>query len=421
MSGDTIDGQRGWRVTTATAAWMLTALAGIAPGALAERADDRTYAVTKVKELDSDLVKVRENAEDALRGWSRNQTDRVLSLIEPAASAEQRDRLLSLARSVFDSSPRGAMGVSFGYGVQQFGGVDEEVFEGGIPIRATTPGFDSDRVLKAGDVLVSIDGVPVRTVSEARIQIISHDAGQVTRVEVEREGKVLQLSLRLGKWSDLWGRNARGQGGNDVTPAQMDGAFRARLARVNPGLLALDTRPTLRPVPGALAWAEGERLADDPLEKVVLLPETGNLRLGPGIGPGLGENRRQVTRIGIDGRPQRVELDSNGNATVADLRGSGGPRDKVTTPPGDAELRTSRAQVRRGNLNPEMLDDIRLLQLQRSALEQQANLWREQLKDRRLDAEIRRGMQLMLDKIEGDIAALDAQIDRMQRRGNRNP
>ena len=393
------------------AAGCVAALNVAAGAALADRVDDRDFAVMKVKELDSDLVRVRENAEDALRSWARNQTDRVLSLIEPGATAEQRDRLLSLARSVFESSARGAMGVSFGIvNNGQFGNFDEEVFDGGIPIDGPVKGFDSERVIKPGDLLLSIDGVRVRTNIEARVQIVSHDAGQVVRLEIEREGKVLQLPLRLGNWGDL---NAT-RGGRELSTEQKDAAFRSRLARVNPALLTLDTKPVLRPVPGAMAWNEGERLANDEQEKVVRIPESNNLRIGPGV------QRQQVIQIGVDGNVQRLNLDGDGNPTVAELKSSGVPRDVVSESPTDAELKPARTTRRSTGLNPEALIDIRQLEFQKGGLEQQAAILREQIKDRQIDADMRRGLSMMLQRIENDIAIIDAQIARRQRE-NRKP
>lgn len=414
MSGGTAYRQSGlacaMRRTVMRAAGCVAALTVAAGAALADRVDDRDFAAAKVKELDSDLVRVRENAEDALRSWARNQTDRVLSLIEPGASAEQRDRLLSLARSVFETSARGAMGVSFLPVNAQFGNFDEEVFDGGIPIEAPVKGFDSERVIKPGDLLLSIDGVRVRTNIEARVQIVSHDAGQVVRLEIEREGKVLQLPLRLGNWGDL---NAT-RGGRELATEHKDAAFRSRLARVNPALLTLDTKPVLRPVPGAMAWNEGERLANDEREKVVRIPESSNLRLGPGV------QQRQVIQIGVDGVQQRLNLDGNGNATVAELKPTGVPREAVSEAPNDAELKPTRSVRRTGGLNPEAMGDIRLLELQKGGLEQQAAIVREQIKDRQIDADMRRALSTMLQRIENDIAIIDAQIVRRQRE-NRKP
>ncbi|HEX8877878.1 MAG TPA: PDZ domain-containing protein [Phycisphaerales bacterium] len=379
--------------------------------AWAERADDREFAAAKVKELDSDSVRVRENAEDALRAWCRNKTDRVLSLIEPGASAEQRDRLLSLAREVFEASPRAAMGVSFGVGNVQFGNFEEEVFDGGIPIAGPVKGFDSENVLKPGDLLLSIDGVRVRTNAEARVQIISHDPDQVVRLEVERDAKVLQLPLRLGNWGNL---NVANRGvTREISRPERDAAWRARLARTNPALLTLDTKPVLRPVPNAAAWNEGERLANDQRENVVRIPESGNLRLNPGM-----DQPRRVVQIGIDGNVQRLDLGEDGNPTVADLHSGGVPRGTVSETPSDADLRPQRSRSRVGNLNADA-GDLRMLEIQRMGFEQQANILREQLRDRKLDPDTRRGLGLMLERIETDIAGLDAQIERRQR--NRRP
>lgn len=397
------------RTTAAIAAGCAAALMLGAGVARADRVDDREFASARVKDLDSDLVRVREGAEDALRAWCRNQTDRVLSLIEPGASAEQRDRLMSLAREVFDNSPRGAMGVSFGLTNGPFGNIEEEVFDGGIPIQGPIEGFDSMNVLKPGDLLLSIDGVRVRTNIEARVQIVSHDPDQVVRLEIERDGKVLQLPLRLGNWGNLNARSRGIRGTQDLSPLDRDAAWRARLARTNPALLTLDTRPVLRPVPGAGAWNEGERLADDPRERVVRIAESGNLRMGPGL------EQRQIIQIGIDGNQQRLNLDGDGNPTVAELKGSGVPREAVSEAPNDAELKPTRAPVRRGNLGADALGDIRRLELEKGGLEQQAGMLREQMRNPRLDDNVRQGLSLMLQRIENQIEAIDAQIDRTQR------
>ena len=108
----------------------LALLAGVvccAGWSLADRPDDAAFAAARVRELDAEDVRTRERAEDSLRGWCRGQVDRILTLIDAGASAEQRDRLLSLARTVFDASPRAAMGVSFGVANVAFGLQEEEL------------------------------------------------------------------------------------------------------------------------------------------------------------------------------------------------------------------------------------------------------------------------------------------------------
>jgi hypothetical protein len=395
-----------------------TAIASVACCAawsLAERPDDGAFATTRVKELNADDVQTRERAEDSLRGWCRGQADRVLTLIDGQSSAEQRDRLLSLARSVFDTSPRAAMGVSFGVANVAFGLQEEEAFDGGIPIAGPVKGFDSENVLKSGDLLLSIEGVRIRTNREARTQILSHDPGQVVRLEIERDGKVLQLPLKLGFWSNLNSR-ANIQRASDPSGPELDNAWRARLARVNPALLSLDTQPVLRPVPNASAWAEAERLATEPAQtRLVQLPQSQNLRLGPGVD----NNQRQVLEIGIDGRMRTLNTDRNGNVAVADLRPSGTTREVITNAPSDEQLRPSRQRQRFENLTLDAQNEVNILQLQRRGLMDQAAMMRETMRLLPGNDANRRGMDAMLQRIETEIAVLEDQMEQARKRGQR--
>lgn len=412
-------GQTG--TTRQRASLRTAALAGVvcfAAWASADRPDDRAFAAARVKDLDAEDVLTREHAEDSLRSWCGGQTDRILALIDANASAEQRDRLLSLARSVFDNSPRAAMGVSFGFGNLVFGQQEQEVFEDGIPIRDTTDGFDSRNVLKSGDLLRAIDGVPVRTIQDARVQIVSHDPTQVAKLDVERDGKIVQLPLRLGFWRDLQAtRNGVTQRANDLSKSELDAAWRARLSRTNPAMLSLDTRPVLRPVPSANAWAEAEKLATEPAHsRLVQLPQSQNLRLGPG----LDNNQRQVLEIGIDGRMRALNTDHNGNVAVADLRPSGTGRELVTNGPSDDQLRPSRSRAQRfENLTPDAQNDINILQMQRRAMMDQAAMIRESVRLLPQNDAARRGVEAMLQRIENDIVVLEDQIEQARKRGQR--
>jgi hypothetical protein len=372
-----------------------TAIASVACCAawsLAERPDDGAFATTRVKELNADDVQTRERAEDSLRGWCRGQADRVLTLIDGQSSAEQRDRLLSLARSVFDTSPRAAMGVSFGVANVAFGLQEEEAFDGGIPIAGPVKGFDSENVLKSGDLLLSIEGVRIRTNREARTQILSHDPGQVVRLEIERDGKVLQLPLKLGFWSNL---NSR-----------------ANIQRASDP----SGQPVLRPVPNASAWAEAERLATEPAQtRLVQLPQSQNLRLGPGVD----NNQRQVLEIGIDGRMRTLNTDRNGNVAVADLRPSGTTREVITNAPSDEQLRPSRQRQRFENLTLDAQNEVNILQLQRRGLMDQAAMMRETMRLLPGNDANRRGMDAMLQRIETEIAVLEDQMEQARKRGQR--
>jgi hypothetical protein len=209
-----------------------------------------------------------------------------------ALSAEQRESLLRIGRRLFDSTPRAAMGV-------QFARVDGAA--GGVEISGTVPGFDSQRLLRPGDLIRSIDGFKTPTQSAARVAIVCHDPGQTVPVEVLRRGEPVVVQLTFGSFAEL-------TNGADLGGSTLDAAWELRLSRV----------------PGALPDAELD--AGWALERWVLLEEEARLRLD--------ERQRQESAVGPDGLAPRTIDPTAGPFAVA----GGAARDSVSTPDPDFVL-----------------------------------------------------------------------------------
>lgn len=69
-------------------------------------------------------------------------------------------------------------------------------FQTQVAIAQTVPGTPAAGVLKAGDVVLSVDGTPVKGETQLTSLITSHPAGSVLRLSVLRSGKTMALSVR---------------------------------------------------------------------------------------------------------------------------------------------------------------------------------------------------------------------------------
>jgi hypothetical protein len=201
-----------------------------------------------VADLGSAELAVREAASEAIA----IDTDLTLEDLERALkdrglSAEQVLRLSALAFPRFEAGPRGALGVSFGaVGV----------------VQGVTPGFPAFGVLQANDRIIAVDGVPVMDDPQAaafpggfggsslgniRPLIIAHDPGSAASLDVDRDGRRMNLRVTLGSFNDL------GVGGS-ISPIEMTEAWRLRLGRIRPDLGPATPRPVFRPGPVAGDW-----------------------------------------------------------------------------------------------------------------------------------------------------------------------
>jgi len=148
----------------------------------------------------------------------------------PSLSPEQLERLNQAGAARFANQPRAAMGVSFAWGEQSPDGVE---------ISGTIGGFDSQRVLQAGDVIQSIGGVRLTSQPQTRAVIVSHSPGDKVTLRVIRQGEPIVIELALGDFAELNRNTPRGgmnQGFRDNSNRLDERTLRAawdfRLARV---------------------------------------------------------------------------------------------------------------------------------------------------------------------------------------------
>lgn len=327
------------------------------PGVVPEGVD---VPAACLRDLESESIELRERASSTLRNWAKGSPDRLLAILSSNSTPEQRERVVALAFEAFNSSSRGALGVEFAQlGIRQ-GLAGEDEFEEGIPINATIPGFDSGRVLKSGDLLRSIGGVRVRTNQQCRVEIISYDPGQQVRLEIEREGRPMFVTVRLGRWNDLQG----GQGA-PVASQIRQAAWKSRVAR-NTAVPVTDA-PKLQPLPGSLAWVEGDRLVTPLPEKNAFVRDANfQVRSQPELLP-------QVPGINND----QYALDRS-ESPAADMVASGEPRGKV---------KATRTQNygRRAEANRDgVAVAVQQLRQQVQALDKQLEMTREALRDPKL-------------------------------------
>jgi Lon-like protease len=65
-----------------------------------------------------------------------------------------------------------------------------------VVVIATEPGSPASKSLKAGDVIIAVDGRPVTGATSLSSLITSHPAGTVLQVEVQRSGKTMTLPVK---------------------------------------------------------------------------------------------------------------------------------------------------------------------------------------------------------------------------------
>lgn len=347
---------------------------------------------SSLRDLDSDSIETRNKGADVLRAWAGISPDRVLTLITAESTPEQRERLIGIAREIFFTTPRGALGVQFGI-VRQIGiGGAEEQYEEGIPIDATVEGFDSGNVLKGGDLLRSIDGSRIRTNLQCQLETISRDKGQIVQIEIEREGRPMRVSVCLGSRRDL-------RGAQIPTPEIMQAAWKLRLERSVP---AQSAPLAIGQIPAA-AWAEADRLSAEPID-----PDTEIRRAS------LQRPDFQVQRILPDGSRVTVQREGTPNA---DLVASGTPREKVSVGTSQAGMISARPQ-RFGNGGGEnrniLLKRHQQLQEERNAVRGRIDNATRMANDPNLTREERQMMRQTSDELQTDLAIIQAQMDQIR-------
>jgi hypothetical protein len=284
-----------------------------------------------LRELASPDAETRERAQEQIVGRADLKLKDLDALIlDGTLSPEAYFRCVGAARPKFESSPRGAMGVSF------------SLERRGLNIvQSAMEGFPSVKVLRPGDRIVEIDGWqpdPYRSDfmsgGSARPFIISRDPGDVIPLKIIRDGQEVQVDLELGKFSDL--KNT-----NPLSDSELKAAWDVRRGRYQKSLPVINGPATeesglesadlhdqqigLDAVNGQVTPAAGGgqsrtgRTLDDLNERLASRP-TRNLR--DGFDPGL--NRQVMIRAGeviVNGRRVRNGEMIGGARVVIDPMG----------------------------------------------------------------------------------------------------
>jgi hypothetical protein len=160
----------------------------------AEEVLDKRIADERVQLLDSESFAQRQEATASLLSDSTISLQTIETwLADPSLSPEQHMRLLHVGRARFALMPRGGLGVQFG--VMEI--------DGGAAISRTVEGFDAANWLQAGDVIIEVDGRPVRSSGDLRMEIISRTPGEALPLRVNRVGEIIEVAPKLGDYSAL--------------------------------------------------------------------------------------------------------------------------------------------------------------------------------------------------------------------------
>jgi hypothetical protein len=201
-----------------------------------------------VTRMDDPAWSVREAAsKDASSGaWTMQELRKALD--EPSLSLEQRSRLEEALWQRWESKPRGAIGITMGQG------------SGGVLVTQVHEGFPASRVLRVGDVIVAIDGMPTpnndglvavvqRRGPGERLQlsVVRGGPGGAAAVAVQQPAKAerLELDVELGDFAVLERANPR----TALRPASRRSAFDAVMREERRGSLLqlMPVEPRLPP------------------------------------------------------------------------------------------------------------------------------------------------------------------------------
>jgi len=196
---------------------------------------DRTIAL-----LDDESFAARESAEKKLISEPTLTLEEIgQRAARSGLSAEQRLRLNRAGLERFAAIPRAGLGVRFA-APNGFGGV---------PLGSVLENFPASKVLRAGDVVRSIDGQEVGNTNQMGALILSRLPGETLLMEIERTPPIdeapggiaeierLVLDVPLGKYEDL-------ETGVKLTPDRLGAAYMQYQRRL--GLLKTQSRADVR-------------------------------------------------------------------------------------------------------------------------------------------------------------------------------
>ena len=159
-----------------------------------------------VQRMDDPSWSVRESAskEASSGAWTMQELRKALD--GPSLSLEQRSRLEEALWLTWDAKPRGAIGITMGQGI------------GGVLVTQVHEGFPASRVLRVGDVIVAIDGVPtpgndglVAVVQQRgpgdrlRLSVVRGGPGAAPAVVAQQPAQAerIELEVELGDFAAL--------------------------------------------------------------------------------------------------------------------------------------------------------------------------------------------------------------------------
>ena len=300
------------------------ALARSTVGAEAPRANEVPAGLRElVQRMDDPSWSIREQAsKDAAAGtWTMRELRKALD--GPTLSLEQRTRLEEALWSAWEAKPRGAIGITMAPG------------QGGVLVTQVHDGFPAARVLRAGDLIVAIDGVPTPDNNGLVAVVQQRGPGERLRLSIERGGAVampavaqrpakverLELEVELGDFAVLERTNPR----TATRPVGRRAAFDAvmRAEREATALPLVPVEPALPPgFVGSTVLAGGRQPAGTSVNPKMAINQLRNT---------LEQTKDPEVRALLEGQIERLEQ------ALRDSRSRGGagvqPRQAPPTKP----------------------------------------------------------------------------------------
>jgi hypothetical protein len=136
--------------------------------------------------------------------WERIDADgieKVAAVVEEVtAGVANRRPVLTLVRGAgTPPAPAGSQPASGGYGAWLGSVPDFAPVERGVRLSGVSPGSPAETAgIRPGDVIVGFDGKPIADLQAMTEVLQSHKAGDVVKVNLLREGRPLDVEVRLG-------------------------------------------------------------------------------------------------------------------------------------------------------------------------------------------------------------------------------
>lgn len=298
---------------------------GVDDHAATDAATDPTFAATSlsdlVAKLDSDDILERDRITQRLIASKAHTFAQIEEqLRSPDLSAEQRLRLMRVAKEKFAGTPRAAMGVQF----------DNFLLPTRVVIGKTFEPFASSTMLEEGDMIVEAAGLPTVGLGARnmlRSVILAHEPGDKLPITVRRGSEKVKLELPLGNFGDL--QNGR------MDPGDVERAWRIHAMLLNRSIrekaaagstIETGMKP-IRPLTEGEYRQQQQRLADERTKRMQENPEQaerdqegvkpiqaggagGRKEIAGGENVGMGDGNVWVA---IDQKGQLVNLAQPGN------------------------------------------------------------------------------------------------------------